>query len=571
MANDCVTSSIVVTTADPLIVTGTPPSCGVDRNVDPQCQDPQYAADNPLTCPNSSPLLSIEIVPATGSIEISSSYGYQAIANYESGAQKNVTEDSDWSTDNAAIASMLSPGLITGTGLGTTTVKAVFKGLSAYAQLTVTGQCQMDSLDVALVLQVSATMETCDTDVCAPGMSRLDKAKRAAKSLLANLTSDDQCAVVQFGGIITTNANGTLTKVKNAKIIQPLTLDAQVAANGVDLCAVNEPCQTFTPTTATMNCASGIGGGLELAVQELNSVRARGGNVLKVIVLCADGVENICDPDPEVIAAAAKGQNILIIVVAIDVPDVPFFDCAAAQQGSHAFLLSLASNGLAYFVESNDLGDILTRVPNLICENGYGYGGYSYVVPPDHHYFDQLDYTGFINWVVEGTVDLIGRDLFILWPPSTERGAYVDMMGTQNNGIPGALLSRIYFDLPPGNYRVSIEVSGDHRINRDSGDRNLKIRLSLPGFIGGFPSGTPGDIWSQVIEIPYYLMPFSLYQFDFNIPTFSNGSLKIEQWDFPTTNFPHTVGTPIDNVGFYNLDTAETLLFDNFNNENPAP
>lgn len=562
--SDCITSGTKVTTYDPLIEEGTPPSCGINPQVNALCSDPQYAADNPDSCPNSSPLISITMVPSSGEIDVASYFGFRAIANYANGAKKDVTNDAVWLAVNSAIAAMSQNGLVVGIGAGETTIQANFRDLSCFGNITVDSQCVMDDLDVMVVIDVSQSMSVCDEDeTCTPDLTRLAKAKNAARALLQNTKFTDQVGIVQFGGIIRENADGSTTKLPNAQILQQLSTDKDSILNAIDSCSLNAPCVTDSPST--LNCASGIGGGLQMAVQELNSVRARGGSTQKVIILCTDGVENVCNPDPDTIATDAKNDGILIVVAAMEVPDLPFFDCTGTQVMSHDFLLGLSSSGLAYFVASEDFEALLSRIPNIICQNGYGYGAYYYVVPPTHHYLDQLDYSGFINWVVESTVDLIGRDLYILFPPTEDRGAYVDLMGTQNNGFPGALLSRTFFDLPAGNYRVSLEVAGDQRVKRPVGDRNLKVKVSLPG-----NDGTIVDLWSAVIEISDYQQPFKPYTFDFSIVTPTSSFLKIEQWEQPTDDFPRTVGSPIDNILFANLDTPEVLLSDDFNDENPG-
>lgn len=564
----CITDDTEIVTHDPLVLDGTPPACGVDTAVNAACSDPEWALDHPDDCPNSSPIESLTILPAEGTVQVAGFYGYRAIATFENGAKKDVTDSSVWSTDNPGIAAVFVAGLIGGIAEGTSTVSAAWRGFMAFATLNVINQCVMYGLDVAIVISRAASMNLCDdgpyceTDT----MTRLQKAKQAAKNMVANLVLTDQVAVISFGGIIKENDDGTLTKYQDTTMVQSLTTNRDQVTTALDSIESHDPCVSG----AFLNCCTGIGGGLQLAMDELGSSRAQTGQVQKVIVLLTDGVEQICAPDPEIVAQAAKDAGILVIIVALDVPDATFVDCTGGTVSSHEYLTALSSYGLAYFEDSDDLTDIFSRIPNIICEGGYGYSGYQHIVPDDHHYLDELDYTGFINWNVAYCVDLIGRDKWILMPPG--HGAYVDLCGT-GCGHPGGLVSKETFELQPGNYRLSMDLAGNQRTDYGAkgGD---KIGIKLVSNIYDPVSGT-NILLNKVVTILNHKQSWQTYTWDINVASTQEVVIEINERPFDIAYqtqqgvvLPVVVGALLDNVLLQNLDSGAILLYDTFDDEN---
>lgn len=537
---------IVVTTADDLLPQILPPGCSVDP-IPSACLDPEYAADNPLICPNSSPLASLEVLLEEGNTEVGSKYGFRAIAHYENGASKDVTETSAWETTNQSVGAVFSPGLISGVGVGTTTVKATYRGMFDSAILNVTTQCVMYGLDVAIAVDRSSSMLVLDGSD-----TRLEKAVAAAKDLVANLQVTDQSAVVSFGGIIKDNGDGTLTKLADATVNGFLTSDKFSTYDSLDSIAPNTPC---SPDDATLNCATGIGAGIQRAVTELNSGRAQGGTTQKVIVILTDGAENICVPDPVTEAAAAKADGFLIIVVALSLPDEDYTDCSGNYVSVHTVMNEISSSGMTYYVDDADeLADIFSRIPQIICDGGYGYYGYYYIRPPDEPHLDQLDYTGWLNWLSVGCQDLIGRDLWVFFQPPQ---AYVDLRGTGCNVKESYLLSKIFYDILPGHYKFSIYIAGNQRVKTTG--TGLGVRLTWGNSVDGY-------VLDQTVYIADYKQPFTKYEFEFYVGAPTKGYLRIISLELPK-DFPSQVGPLIDDVLLSNIDTAEVILYDDFEGE----
>ncbi len=80
-----------------------------------------------------------------------------------------------------------------------------------------------------------------------------------------------------------------------------------------------------------------------------------------------------------------------------------------------------------------------------------------------------LNYSGFKNFTVtDGTVDLIGNNLYDLYPGN---GLYVDLDGT--SGQAGVLTTKQSFNLTPGTYNLKFSLGGSQR-----GDTNI-VDVSL--------------------------------------------------------------------------------------------
>ena len=72
------------------------------------------------------------------SIHKGDSRQYSAVANYVSGATRNVTASATWSSGNAVVAAVSTTGNVTAPGQGTATITASYGGQSGSATVTIT-------------------------------------------------------------------------------------------------------------------------------------------------------------------------------------------------------------------------------------------------------------------------------------------------------------------------------------------------------------------------------------------------------------------------------------------------
>ncbi|MBV7414186.1 Ig-like domain-containing protein [Aeromonas sp. sif2433] len=83
-------------------------------------------------------LKTLQVIPATSSIALGTKTQLQAVATFTDNSSQNISSLVQWSSSNAAVASVNSQGLVTGAGVGQVTISATFGSISRSATLTVT-------------------------------------------------------------------------------------------------------------------------------------------------------------------------------------------------------------------------------------------------------------------------------------------------------------------------------------------------------------------------------------------------------------------------------------------------
>ncbi|MBV7437198.1 Ig-like domain-containing protein [Aeromonas sp. sif2416] len=83
-------------------------------------------------------LKTLQVIPATSSIALGTKTQLQAVATFTDNSSQNVSSLVQWSSSNAAVASVNSQGVVTGAGVGQVTISATFGSISRSATLTVT-------------------------------------------------------------------------------------------------------------------------------------------------------------------------------------------------------------------------------------------------------------------------------------------------------------------------------------------------------------------------------------------------------------------------------------------------
>ncbi len=82
-------------------------------------------------------LVSVDVTPANPTILKQGSQQFTATANYDDGTKLNVTATSYWTSSDTAVATIDSTGLAAGKAGGTTTISALFSGVTGSTTLTV--------------------------------------------------------------------------------------------------------------------------------------------------------------------------------------------------------------------------------------------------------------------------------------------------------------------------------------------------------------------------------------------------------------------------------------------------
>lgn len=526
---------------------------------DTRCDDLEWAADNPDQCHGSPTITGLKVVPPSASVEVGDQMPYAAYLVFSDGRRKDVSAGSAWASSDDSVASIAEDGLATGQAIGVVTVHATYRGLFDFAQLAVSDACDQPAMDIVLVFDRSAGMGNPFTQF-GGGASILDLCKDAARTLVrgVRLRTVDRIAVVSCAGTYDETKVPAYHPDANLHIIlsgsEP---DILAAVNSVQMgnCYL-----TNSEGKHVSECATGLGAGLQKAYDELTSARARAGS-RKVVILCSLGYEVYCAPDPIPIAANMRALGWSVIGI-VPVPSFDHFPCnAQSPMGTWAYVQQMVTCDLFYGVTNPDQlpAAFAACLPDLCGKQGdpcLYYIPWAGAPPPAACYRDQLDFLGWKNWdVVGGFVDLLGIDLYPLFPPG--HGLYMDLVGTdQENNDPhpeGTIESKRMFNFGPGRYRFSFEMAGNNRQDRGA----MSVAVSI------------GTILSATIQISNWIQPFTLYKYDFSITDATAGKIRFKHNTIPPIYTP-TIGLLLDNVKLENLDTGEVLLYDTFDEENPC-
>lgn len=165
---------------------------------------------------SSAALLSIAIVPASGTIALGASQQYQATGTYSDGSTQNVTGLITWSSASP-VATVNSVGLALGVSQGSTTVSASFEGVSTTAELTVGPPALVSlvvtpsgSLSIGAVQQLIATGNYTDGSTQNLTFSSTWTTSNAG---VLGISSSGSATAASSGEATITATNGTTTGV----------------------------------------------------------------------------------------------------------------------------------------------------------------------------------------------------------------------------------------------------------------------------------------------------------------------------------------------------------------------
>lgn len=96
---------------------------------------------------------SITLTPSDNSVELGVNPQYTATGSYSDGSTRNLTDTSQWSSTNAAAATVDNAGFVTTKGTGSTTIRAIMSAVTGSTTLTVTPPGHFPLKNVGLVAQ----------------------------------------------------------------------------------------------------------------------------------------------------------------------------------------------------------------------------------------------------------------------------------------------------------------------------------------------------------------------------------------------------------------------------------
>lgn len=474
--------------------------------VDERCDDPAFRAANPEICRLHPELI---LTPSYSLTEPGKTITY-AVLLRANGIETPITKGLTWFTSNVGVATINNEGVATGVLAGQVTISVTWQDLSAQAQLDVVGSCAETHQNFRILIDHSKSMGQSFSSGYA---TKLAFSKATAADFIDTINySKDQVAVSMFS-----DAYGEL---------QPWTDDALTARAAVNSIALAQE-------------KTDIADALSAAIESFNGQLG-----VRVVVMFTDG--EWTGSDPKAIAQAFKESGGFLVIVATRSWGEFFVDML--EMASDGFLLS------AYGATQSGILASLSGLKSFICSG-------SCTPDPGTAPMAQLNYTGFINWdVTAGRVDLIGLGL---WDVRPGNGLYVDLQGTGDAGFPapgqdfglGQLTSKADFTFTAGQtYRFTISVGGSQAAN-NGGLWEVRLRV--------------GDEFDNTVQVLDGVEPLTPRVFEWTPSTNHTGKIIIEQSSIPA-GAHHNVGCTIDEITLENITTPETLIYDNFDSENPV-
>lgn len=154
---------------------------------------------------------SIEISPVCSFVVTGETKQFTATATTVGGETKDVTTESTWSSSSSDVAGIDSQGLLTaqsyGSGIASTTLKATDGDASASTTVTVSAT----ALSTLTLSPSSTTVKLGYTKQITATAKFLDNSTYAVTSRVQWSSSDTSIATVNFSGVVTPIAAGTVT------------------------------------------------------------------------------------------------------------------------------------------------------------------------------------------------------------------------------------------------------------------------------------------------------------------------------------------------------------------------
>jgi uncharacterized protein YjdB len=193
------------------------------------------------------PVASIELTPATATVQIGSTVQLAAVARDAAG---NILTGRTvaWSSDNQAIATVSESGLVSGIAAGAATITAASEGVSATAAVTVTPQPPPPVASVT-VAPATASIVAGETRQLAATLRDANNNVLSDRAV-AWTSSDEDIATVSATGLVTAVAPGAATITATSEGVSGT---AAITVTPVPVASV-----TVTPGTASVEVGSTV-------------------------------------------------------------------------------------------------------------------------------------------------------------------------------------------------------------------------------------------------------------------------------------------------------------------------
>lgn len=478
---------------------------------DARCSDPAFALANPDICQIQTRLV---IKPGSVLLCLLGSVQFRAFL-VKNGIETDVTNETIFTSSTENVIVGAASGNATGVISGDAIITATYKDMTAQAEVTVLAEencCDQISVGMMVLVDNSKSMSLAFNSTYS---SRLDYAKAAAYRFISEINEfKDLVGLIKFNG------------VEDSVLSDPTAnkLAVQAMVSGIEQSA--QSTEFFNAITS--------------AIAELDASTAD----RKVIVIISDGEDqqaSYATNSPIDLCNQFKLQGGTVICLGV----------RASGRGFN-FLNTLATGGFfvnSYGTIAQTSLDVLSGLKGYICAGNCTPAGDETVAK------GELNYSNFINWDVEGHVDLIGNGFIDLLPGN---GLYVDLAGS-SSPFKGRLTSKTPYAVSAGKqYRLSLALAGNQRV--DASPETILIQVySLAGNV-------PTYYLNQTVSINDFAQPFTPYSYTFTAPLDTNVYISFQQTETPAGS--DATGLLLDSVKFENVTDIITLLDDTFDQEN---
>jgi phospholipase C len=155
----------------------------------------------------SAALVSLAVSPQSPSVAAGLQRQFAATVTYTDGGKKDVTTQATWRSSNTGIATINASGLATGAGQGSTTITALFNGITGSAKLTVTAPA-ITSISVS---PINSSVRLGTPQQFTAAGTYTDGSKKDVSAQAAWASSNISVATISISGLATALAVGNST------------------------------------------------------------------------------------------------------------------------------------------------------------------------------------------------------------------------------------------------------------------------------------------------------------------------------------------------------------------------
>ena len=510
------------------------------------CDDPAYALANPDICPPE-PLFIIKpgvsIVCELGSIK------FRAFTVLN-GLETDVTSQTTFtSSDGNVVKVAPATGDATGVAAGEAIITATYGTYTAQAELTVlAGTNCCDQISVAFMVLVDNSKSM--SQAFGPGYtSKLAYAKAAAEALIDSINdTKDTVGLIRFTKESATVLSGLTSQNATVSALVPGILQTQEDTTFYDA--------------------------LQTAVATLDASNAD----RKVLVVISDGEDtsdSYEDENPLVVSSSFRAAGGIVICIGV-----------RSHSGGYSLLSGLATGG--FFVNAYPSTQSYSSTADAVIDyaiglKGYICGGNCIEDGDENDYRGTLNYNSLINWDLIDVDTIVGDLEDSLFPDNPAQSGYVDLLG---NGffdfLPG---NGLYVDLISGSgetgaanpmlvskEKFAVTAGNEYRIAIKFSRKQIQVGFGQPSCMIRIVGETSGIIQSfDAVALEYN---YGILDAAWTFPAPLSENVRVTIWQNNTTGAPMSTtgqsGLLLLEVDFKDLTALDTLLFDDFDTENPT-